>query len=328
MPGAGIAGAPFAKDHSLDYILIAGGFVGLLFGGNWLVDGAVAVAKRLGMPPMLIGLTLVGFGTSMPEMVTSVQASFAGAPGIAVGNVVGSNICNILLILGIAALIAPMAVDRAAYLRDGSVLVIASLISLVVVLGGEISQVTGLLLILGIFVYVFGTVWLERRGRIPAAEADIPDVGDMPLWQGLGLFAVGLGIVLVSAHYLVVGAVDLAEALGVSDAVIGLTIVAVGTSLPELVASVIAARKGEGDLALGNIVGSNIFNILAILGVTAALQPLPIAPSIAGFDIWVMLGATALLVMFARTNWRIERWEGGVFLGLYVAYLAWLVASL
>lgn len=313
--------------------MVIGGFVALLVGGEYLVRGAVAIASRLGMSPMVIGLTLVGFGTSTPELLTSLQAAFAGAPGIAVGNVVGSNIANILLILGVAAAITPITVNPEAFRRDGAVLIAASLAGLAIVLTGSLGRGAGAVLLAGLFAYVTLTILFERRRHSAAAalyEAEAESVeipGISPLVAAFQ-FAGGLAVTLLGARLLVSGAVGLATDLGVSDAVIGLTVVAIGTSMPELVTSIVAARRGHGDVAFGNILGSNIFNILGILGTTALVKPLAVPQVIADFDIWVMLAATALLVATAVSGWRINRTEGAILLGCYIAYLAWLVAGI
>jgi cation:H+ antiporter len=304
--------------------MVAGGFLGLLVGGNWLVDGAVALALRLSISPMIIGLTLVGFGTSMPELVTSVQAALIGSPGIAVGNVVGSNIANILLILGVAALLSPIAVDRATLKRDGTVMVLVSVLCLSIVLYGTLGRAAGMILLLGLALYLVLTIRLARSGQI---EAGPLEVVQMPRWRAILTLVGGLVVTIVAAKFLVQGAVALAADWGMSEAVIGLTVVAVGTSLPELVTSVVAARKGQSDLAVGNVIGSNIFNILGILGVTALVQPLVVPESIIGLDIWVMLGAALALVLLAMRKWRIGRVEGGLLAGSYAAYIGYLVTG-
>lgn len=312
--------------------LVALGLVGLILGGEMLVRGAVSAAQAFRISPMVIGLTIVGFGTSSPELVTSLQAALSGSPGLAMGNVVGSNIGNILLILGLAALLGPIAVAPRALRRDGTVVVLAALACLAVVLLGEVGRLGGGLLVLGLVAYLTATFALERRdsaaAALYAAEAEmVPGPAPARLVPALLILAAGLAVILFGARTLVSGAVTLAEAAGISETVIGLTIVAVGTSMPELVTSVIAVRKGQGDVALGNVLGSNIFNILGILGVTALVQPMRVPPEIAALDIWVMLAATALLVVFARTGWRVGRREGAVMLALYAAYLAWLLVA-
>ena len=290
--------------------------------------GAVALASRLGVSPLLIGLTVVGFGTSTPELVTSLQAAFNNAPGIAVGNVVGSNTANILLILGVGALIAPLAVGREAFRRDGTVLVIATVAAIAVVLSGTLSRGAGLLLVLGLVAYLVFAYFSERD----APSEALPDGVEKPLRTGLPLaLAYALGGILVTvlgARFLVGGATDLATAWGVSDAVIGLTIVAVGTSLPELVTAVVASVRRQPDVAFGNVVGSNIYNVLGILGATALIRPIPVPEQISGFDVWIMAGATLALLAVAITGWRITRAEGAALLATYLAYVGWLAATM
>ncbi len=311
--------------------LILGGLVALVTGGELLVRGAVSLALRLGVSALVIGLTLVGFGTSMPELVTSLQAALSGSPGIAIGNVIGSNTANILLILGIAALIFPIAVQPEAFRRDSVVFCAAALAALLITLFGEAGRLTGAGLVLLLLVYVGWTFWQERRSETAASAvyedeaAFIQPARPSPVWLSLVLVFVGIGLTIFGAKLLVSGAVSLAESLGVSDTIIGLTVVAVGTSLPELVTSVMAALKRQADVAFGNIVGSNIFNIFGILGVTAWVTPLTIPPQILSFDIWVMLAATALLVVFARSGWRVSRREGAGLVALYGAYIVALI---
>jgi len=316
----------------LDILLVVAGLAGLVLGGEALVRGAVSLARGAGISPAVIGLTLVGFGTSSPELLTSLQAAVAGSAGIAIGNVVGSNTGNSLLIVGVAAMLAPIAVAPAVLRRDGLVMVAATLACLGAVLLAQIGRAVGVAFLAGMFVYLVATIRAERRHASPAATMYQHEAETIPGpagGTGRSLLALlgGLALTLLGARFLVEGAVSLAETLGMSEAVIGLTIVAVGTSMPELVTSVIAARKGHGDVALGNIVGSNIFNILGILGVTAVIVPLPVPPEIAAFDIWVMLAATLLLMLFARTGWRIGRREGTLLLIAYAVYATWRLAG-
>lgn len=315
------------------WLLIGAGLALLIAGGEALVRGAVGLARRLGVSPLVIGLVLVGFGTSTPELVTSVGASLAGSPGLAVGNVVGSNTANILLILGVAALIHPLTSNPAALRRDGVVMALTALVGLAVVLWGSLGRLAGAGLVALLAAYTVGTYWHERRGADPAAlrhAATGDGVRTAPYQAVLaGLLAVcGLAATLAGASLLVTGAGGLARAAGVPETVIGLTIVAVGTSLPELVAASTAALRGQSDVAMGTILGSNIYNILGILGVTALVRPIAVPPAIAGLDIWVMLAATALLLIFAVTGTRVSRWEGGAFLAGYAGYLGYLVAGL
>lgn len=311
----------------MTWIELAAGLALLFGGGEALVKGAVGLAARLGVSPLLIGLTFVGFGTSTPELVASVEAALIGAPGIAVGNIVGSNIANILLILGISAMVLPMATTKAAFRRDGAVLVGASLLLLAVVLGGTLSRAAGAVFVLLLAAFVVFTYLTERRRHdasavmheSEAADAASPGMG-VPL--ALVLAVGGIAAVIVGADLLVGAAIEIAAAFGLSEAVIGLTLVAVGTSLPELATSVMAALRRHGDVAFGNLVGSNIFNILGIGGAAALVSPLAIPPEVIRLDIWVMLAAAALLVAFAVTGWRVNRVEGAILLAAYAAYLA------
>lgn len=308
------------------YLLLVIGLILLVAGGEGFVRGAVAIAEKLGMSPLLIGLTLVGFGTSLPELVTSVQAALDGAPGIAMGNVIGSNIANILLILGITALIYPIAVDKAVLRRDGSVLVLASLAALAIVLIGTLGRIAGLILVALLIAYIVFSYFADRRAQAsPGVAAEVEATGGKQSVVVSILFVIGgLALTVFGARILVSSAVEIATALGVSETIIGLTVVAIGTSLPELVTSIIAAIRRHTDLALGNIIGSNIFNVFSILGITALIQPIPVPGEIINLDIWVMLGATALLLGFSYTQREIVRWEGVVLLALYAGYIGWL----
>ena len=302
----------------------------LVVGGEVLVRGASSAARKLGVSPLLIGLTLVGFGTSTPELVTSLQAALAGSPGIAVGNVVGSNISNALLILGLTALIAPVAVDRRAFYRDGPVLALVTAAAVWVFLQGELSRVFGLIAV-GILLTYIVLVWILERKRPDPEGERIEDAAELKSgwrgspWTALLLAAAGIGVTILGARFLVDGASSLARAHGVSDTIVGLTIVAVGTSAPELVTSLIAALRKQGDVALGNIVGSNLYNLLGILGVTAIVKPIPVPPQIVGVDVWVLAAATAAVILFALRGMKIFRLEGLALVAGYGAYMAWLL---
>lgn len=309
---------------------IALGLVLLLVGGELLVRGAVASAKSLGVSPLLIGLTLVGFGTSTPELVTSVTAALHGSPGIAVGNVVGSNIANVFFILGLSALIYPMAVNPKGFKRDAIMLSVSALACLGVVLHGRMDMLVGVVF-LGILLAYIVFVYTQEK-RMPDEAAVVAEhraqdarkgPGNMAL--SVGMAVAGIAITIFGARFLVDGSIALAKGLGVSDTIIGLTIVAVGTSMPELVTSVMAALRKHADVAYGNIVGSNIFNVLFILGTTSIIQPIDMPHQIARFDIWVMLAATGLLVYFARTGTKLQCWEGWVFIAGYAAYTSYLI---
>jgi len=308
------------------------GLAFLFLGGDLLVRGAVSLAHRMRVSPMLIGITLVGFGTSTPELVTSIDAALRGSPGIAVGNVVGSNTANILLILGIAALIAPINIKPAAFRRDAAVMVTAAMVLAAFCSMGVLGTAAGLFLVITLLTYVTYTYRCERRrpnasAELHAREATLAEPSPHGLWRSLQFAGAGIALTIGGAHLLVGGAVELATALQIPDTVIGLTIVAVGTSLPELMASIVASLRRQGDIALGNVIGSNIYNILGILGITAIVQPLTIPSQILQFDIWAMLAATALLVILAFSRHRLSRAAGAAFVILYAAYIAWLAAA-
>ncbi|MGP6086616.1 calcium/sodium antiporter [Antarctobacter jejuensis] len=316
----------------MDILFVLLGLAALVAGGDFLVRGAVAVARGLNVPPMVIGLTLVGFGTSAPELVTSLQAALSGAPGIAVGNVVGSNIGNVLLILGLAALLRSIAVDRRALIRDGGMLVVATGFGVFALLQGEVGRLTGIFFLVTLAAYLTGTLIAERRSSTAAAavyegEADLLPVRPARMLPSALLALAGLALTILGARFLVIGAVNLAAAAGVSETLIGLTIVAIGTSMPELVTSVMAVRRGEGDVAFGNIIGSNIFNLLGILGVTALVTPIAVPAEVMALDVWVMSATTLVLLVFATTGARISRREAGALLAGYGLYLGWLIAQ-
>lgn len=309
---------------------IALGLVLLLVGGELLVRGAVASAKSLGASPLLIGLTLVGFGTSTPELVTSVTAALHGSPGIAVGNVVGSNIANVFFILGLSALIYPMAVNPKGFKRDAIMLSVSALACLGVVLHGRMDMLVGvvflgILLAYIVFVYTQEKHMPDEAAAVAEHRAQDARKGPGNMALSVGMAVAGIAITIFGARFLVDGSIALAKGLGVSDTIIGLTIVAVGTSMPELVTSVMAALRKHADVAYGNIVGSNIFNVLFILGTTSIIQPIDMPHQIARFDIWVMLAATGLLVYFARTGTKLQCWEGWVFIAGYAAYTSYLI---
>lgn len=311
------------------FLSLVAGFALLMVGGDVVVRGAVSVARRLGISPLIIGLTLVGFGTSTPELVASIQAALAGSPGIAIGNIVGSNIANLLLVLGVTAAIMPIACDPAAFRRDGAMLIAATLLGSGLLLFGAVGRLSGLILLAVLAAYVVGTYWLERRRNDAAAqlhgrEADSVESVSDRLWVALLVSLVGMAMIMLGARLLVDAAIALARIAQVSEAVIGVTVVALGTSLPELATSAVAAWRRQLDVALGNLVGSNIFNIIGILGATALVHPLIVPPEILRLDLWVMLAATLVLIPIARTGWRICRLEGWLLMSGYLAYVGWL----
>lgn len=310
----------------LNVLLLLVGVALLTAGGEALIRGSLAAAKRLGISPLLSGLVIVGFGTSAPELVVSIDAAVNGRPDIAIGNVVGSNIGNVLLILGICALITPLAVRPLALRRDAITVVAANLLFLFLVGGSALNQTDGLIFLLALFAYLSWAYYTERSSSAPTAElhkAEAEELSLMPktvLWI-VAAVLVGLLLLIGGSQVLLLGAIGIADHFGVSEAVIGLTLVAVGTSLPELSISVIAAIRRHADVAVGNILGSNIFNLLGILGISALLQPLPVHARILQFDQWVMLGAALLLTLFLYTGRRLNRVEGSLLLigyGIYV----------
>lgn len=304
---------------SILYIII--GLAGLIFGGDWLVDGAVGIARRAKMSPMVIGLTIVAFGTSAPELLVSLQAALGGTPGIALGNVIGSNIANIALILGVTALIHPVPVHTTTTRIDAPFLFLGSLaLTVICYFTDTITRVEGIVGLLLLFCFVAYQIRTSKTdGNTDDTDADSPTI---PLWRALLLLVLGIAALKYGAQFLVDGAVDIAHSLGVADRIIGLTIVAIGTSLPELFASVIAARKGSVDLAIGNVIGSNLFNIMCVLAASCAVQPIEL--SLVGpiaTDCFWMLGLTALIWFQLRTDYRLSRTEGAVLLVIYASFL-------
>ena len=307
------------------YLMVAGGLIVLLVGGDILVRGAVALAQRLGVTPLVIGLTVVGFGTSAPELVVSVNAALDNAPEIAIGNVVGSNIANVLLVLGLPALIYPIACSAGGLRRDNGLMVLISLAFVVICLRGVVDRPTGAAMLAVLFGFLFWSYYnaLRSNGGADAIADEIRDLAgrSRSLGMSLGLAAIGLTGLVIGAKLLVDGAVAIARAAGLSEAVIGLTLVAVGTSLPELATSLVAAIRRQGDIAIGNVVGSNLFNILGIMGVTAMVRPIPVPVAFQIFDLWVMLGVALLPLPFIWRGTAIGRRTGGAMLALYAAYV-------
>lgn len=312
-------------------LFMLGGLVILVGGAEWFVRGAAGIADRLGVSPIVIGLTVVAYGTSMPELVVSSVAALDGSSAIALGNVVGSNIANIGIILGFTALLSPPAVDASLIKREMPVLVVASLALPAVLWNDVISRSEGTLLVIGAMAFTVITVRVARSvvpasplatEAAAAASEEAPPSGSLPLL--IGLTIVGLAALLTGGHVFVNQAVLLAEAVGVSERVIGLTVVAVGTSLPELAASAVAAYRGHSSLAIGNVVGSNIFNVLFVMGVASVLSPVRVAMTSIRADLLIMVAFTALLVWVLRGERTLTRVEGVVMLAGYVLAMAWL----
>lgn len=305
----------------LDIILFIVGIILVLKGADWLTDGSVAVASRLGVSQIVIGLTIVAMGTSMPEFCVSLISALKGTPDLAVGNVVGSNIFNALLIVGVAALVAPMTILKSTVKRDIPFAILASAALLVMCLDNHIGRMDALILL--ILFAIFMTMTL--RGARKDAEEPQGETKTLPTGKAVVFILLGLAGLIIGSDLFVDSASNIARSLGVSDAVIGLTIVAGGTSLPELATSVVSARKGNSGIAIGNVLGSNVFNILFILGITGLIQPMAIT-GITMVDLSVMVLSMCLLWLFSFTRYRIERWEGAVLTAAFIGYMVWLLA--
>ncbi|MEL6290644.1 MAG: calcium/sodium antiporter [Pseudomonadota bacterium] len=306
------------------------GLVLLVAGGELLVRGAVAAAEKLGVSPLVIGLTLVAFGTSMPEMAVSIGAVYSDVPGIFIGNIVGSNISNILLIIGLTALVMPIPVAIKTISRDGAMMVFATVVFVALAFISPLTRVVGLSF-LGLLAAYLIFVWLQDRkeqSALATGNGDVPteSFGAGSILLSVLLALVGIAVVVAGAHILVDNAAELARQLGVPDVIIGLTIIAIGTSMPELVTGIIAAIKRESDIILGGILGSNIFNLFAIGGVTSAVAPeaVKVPEQVAYVDNFIMLAVTVLLLVFAYTRQRIGRFEGFLLFAAYVAYIAYI----
>jgi cation:H+ antiporter len=315
-------------------LFLLGGLVLLVLGAEWLVRGASSIATRLGIAPIVIGLTVVAFGTSAPEMAVSVGASLSGNADVSLGNVVGSNIFNILFILGISAVFSGLAIEQRLIRIDIPLLTVISFITLGLALNGSFGRIEGAVFFVALLVY---TAWLIRNARreSKAVEAEYESevaslegsTAQKPLLVQIFFIVAGLALLVLGAGWLVDAATEIAKSLGVSDLVIGLTIVAAGTSLPELATSVTAAIRGQRDIAVGNVVGSNIFNLLAVLGASAAISKdgVAVADAALRLDIPVMIAATIVLIPICWNGFQIKRWEGILLAVFYVAYVAYLI---
>lgn len=310
------------------YLAAVGGFVLLFGGGEFLVRGAVAVSRRFGLSPLLIGMTVVAWCTSAPELVVSMGAALKGSSDIAVGNVVGSNIFNVLGVLGASAVITPIVVKPKALRRDAAVMLAAALALALIALTGEIGRLAGAVLLVALAAHIIYSYRSETCKTCPSAELHEHEAeeftGPGSLGAGLGYLAIGLGALVIGSKLLISGATEIARTFGVSEAVIGLSLVAVGTSLPELATSVVAALRGHADVAVGNVVGSNIFNILGILGLTALVRPIGVAEHMASLDVWIMLGVCLIVAVLLLVRGRIGRVAGATALALYAGYMALL----
>ncbi|AHX62110.1 calcium/sodium antiporter [Aeromonas media] len=318
---------------TLAFVALIAGLALLVWSADKFVDGAAATARYAGMPPLLIGMVIIGFGTSAPEMVVSALASMQGNPGLALGNAYGSNITNIALILGLTALISPIAVSSQVVRKEIPILLGITLLTGALLIDGHLGRSDALILG-GVFIVLLGwSIWTGIKGKGDALDADVNveiDSEAMPLKKAIFWLIVGLVLLVGASRLLVWGAVTIAQAFGISDLVIGLTIVAVGTSLPELASSLMAIKKKEHDLALGNVLGSNLFNTLAVVGIAAGIAPLDVDPAVLSRDWSLMMGLTLLLLVMClgrKGQGRINRVEGGILLCIFVAYTGWLLTS-
>jgi cation:H+ antiporter len=324
-------------DKKMNILLFVGGLALLVIGANLLVRGASKLALSFGISPLVVGLTVVAFGTSAPEVAVSVGAVLDGKTDIAIGNVVGSNIFNVLFILGVSALITPLVVNLQLIRQEVPIMIGVSLLLLALSLDGKLGLFDGALLF-GLVIAYTAFLVIQSRRETKAAQAEYDDevkpaeagAWDAKLPAQIGLIVAGLVCLVFGSEWLVTASIAFAKAMGVSDLVIGLTIVAAGTSMPEVAASITAALKGERDIAVGNVVGSNTFNILGCLGLSSLVSGaagLAVPASVLAFDIWVMLAVTLACLPVFMTGREIARWEGGVFVGYYVAYVAYLILA-
>lgn len=357
---------------AINIVLLVLGVIIVLKGADWLTDGAVNIATRFGVSQMVIGLTIVAMGTSMPEFCVSMVSALKGTPDLAVGNVVGSNTLNTLLIVGCSALVAPIMVKRSSVKRDIPFAVVASLLMLLFCLDGAIGRVDAAVLFAGFCLFMFATLKYAKTTEEPAAavatsgatttaipeasssetsasetstsqasaheasssetsdheasSSEASQVSGTSMLKAVVMLVVGLLCLIAGSNMFVDNASFVASSLGVSDAVIGLTIVAGGTSMPELATSMVSAKKGNSDIAIGNVIGSNVFNILMIIGITGLVKPMHIA-GITTLDLIMMLASILLMWFFCRTTYKVKRWEGAVLTIVYIAYLTWLVMN-
>lgn len=318
----------------LPLLAIIAGLVLLVWSADRFVDGSAVTARHLGMPPLLIGMVVVGFGTSAPELVVSALAAVQGNPGIALGNAYGSNITNIGLILGLTVLLSPITVHSQVLRKELPILLGITALAAWQIQDNQLTRLDAIMLLLAFGALMALSVWQgmqKGKDALGTEMADALQIRSMPLRQAVFWMLAGLTLLVLSSRLLVWGAVEIALQLGVSDLIIGLTIVAIGTSLPELASSLVAVRKKEHDIALGNVIGSNFFNTLAVVGIAGSISPLAVAPEVFNRDMGVVGGITLLLTLFAwgrgRKPPRINRAEGGVLLACFVAYTAYLIAT-
>ncbi|MDA3843432.1 MAG: calcium/sodium antiporter [Candidatus Kapabacteria bacterium] len=323
---------PPTADLAYPILFLIAGVLLLYFGAEGLVRGSASIALRMRIAPLIVGLTIVAFGTSSPELVVSISAALKGNPGIALGNVIGSNICNIALILGIAAIVRPIKVNIKVIKVDISIMIGITLLLILMLLDGEIDRIDGILLTIGVISYCFFTIFLAKNSNTNNDENELEVSDEKPphkKWLDIVFIVVGLAILIVGANLFVSGATVIAEYLGASDIIIGLTIVAFGTSLPELATSLVASIKGESDISIGNVVGSNIFNILGVLGITSIIHPIYVGEismtgTITPVDVGVMVLVAIIISPLAWSKLTISRIEGAFLLFIYIGYVFYL----
>jgi len=307
-------------------LYLVGGLVMLFIGAEGLIRGSSNLAIKIGITPLVVGLTVVAFGTSTPELVVSLKAALLGNSTISLGNVVGSNVANIALILGVAALIRPLDVHSKVIMREIPIMIGISLLLLLLLIDGELGFIDGLVFVSGILTYTFVNVWMARKEKSPEVDSEFKEglKSKLGIPVSIVLMILGLGLLIIGADLFVQSAVAIAKMFSVSDAIIGLTIVAIGTSLPELITSIVASYKKESDIAIGNVVGSNIFNILGILGITALIIPIS-SVGISYIDLGVMLVTAIILFPLSRSGFSISRMEGALLLAGYAGYIYYLI---
>lgn len=310
----------------IDSLWVLLGLVLLYFGAEWLVRGSASLALRFGLSSLVVGLTVVAYGTSMPELVVSLKAALAGQSQMAIGNVVGSNIFNVAAILGIAALIYPIKIQFQLIRFDVPLMIAISILTIAFLATGTLERWQAAILFSLIVIYTVGSLIYAKRSAPDSVHAEfdesMPEV-EGSIWKNVVFIVGGMGLLVLGSRFLVDGSIGIARGFEISEAVIGLTIVAAGTSTPELAATVVAAMKKEADIAVGNIVGSNLYNLLCILGITGMVTPLEVG-GVTSVDLGVMLGVSVLLLPLMLTGFVIKRWEGAILLLIYLAYIAWL----
>ena len=305
-----------------DIVLIIAGVAMVLYGADRLTEGASALARRMNVSEIIIGLTIVAAGTSAPELFVSLVSALKGTPDMAIGNVVGSNTMNAMLIVGCAAVVAPMSISRNTVRKDIPFAVVASVLLPLLAIDSAIGRIDGIILLAGFAAFMYYTLSQAKAGETaPSDETKMQNP-----WLSVFFVVLGLALLVIGSNIFVDSASRVAYALGLSEAVVGLTIVAGGTSLPELATSVVAARKGQSAIAIGNVIGSNVFNILMILGLTATISPMQIQ-GITHIDLLMMLGSIVMVWLFSRTKYTVERWEGALLAVVYIAYVCWLLSQ-